>query len=74
MSQEQLTEWDVEIGYRLMGRVNKKAGRVVETATGKVGRTYNHESPVFGKIRVYTDDGEKLLCDPEKLIIKGFID
>jgi len=69
----ELTEWDIEIGNRLMGIPNKKAGRLVETKTGLTGRTYNHEELINGKVRVYTGKG-KLLCDPNTLKLKGFID
>lgn len=69
----ELTEWDIEYLNR-MAHGNKNAGRLVETKTGKTGRTYNHEEPVNGKIRVYLDDGGKMLCSPDKLKLKGYID
>lgn len=68
----ELTEWDIEQLNRF-AEGNKNAGQIVETKTGLIGRTYNHENPVNGKIRVYTDKG-KLLCDPNTLKLKGFID
>lgn len=55
------------------GNCNKNAGQIVETKTGLVGRTYNHEKLINGKVRVYTDKG-KMLCDPTTLKLKGFID
>lgn len=71
---DELTEWDVELGNRLAGGGNKKAGMLVETKTGRTGRTYNSEELVNGKIKVWTVEGIKLLCDPNSLKIKGFID
>lgn len=50
----------------------KKAGTLVETKTGLIGRTYNNEELIGGKVRVYTDKGN-LLCTPETLKLKGFI-
>lgn len=52
---------------------NQKAGQLVETKSGLLGRTYNNENLVNGKVRVYTDKGN-LLCDPDTLKVKGFID
>jgi len=68
----ELTSWDIEQIDRLCNG-NKKAGQLVETKTGLTGRTYSHEGLINGKIRVYTDKG-KLLCDPNTLTLKGFID
>lgn len=68
-----LTEWDVELGNRLAGEGNKRAGMLVETKTGLKGRTYSNEDLVNGKVRVYTEKGN-LLCDPNTLKLKGFID
>jgi hypothetical protein len=51
----------------------KRAGQLVETKSGLVGRTYNHEALVNGKVKVYTSKGN-LLCDPSTLKLKGFID
>jgi len=53
--------------------LNKKAGRIVITKSGLIGRTYNHEDLINGKIRVYTSNG-KMLCTPNTLKIKGFVD
>ena len=53
---------------------NRNRGQLVETKTGKLGRTYNHESLVNGKVQVHCTDGSKLLCNPDNLILKGFID
>lgn len=71
---EQLTEWDIELGERLAGGGNKRAGMLVETKTGETGRTYSNEEYVNGKVKVWTATGKKLLCDPKSLKIKGFID
>jgi len=60
----ELTEWDVEQLERLVNG-NKNAGQLVETKKGLSGRTYSHEEYVNGKIRVYTDCGQKLLCSPD---------
>lgn len=56
-----------------------KPGYLVKTKTGKTGRTYHAEKMVNGKLKVhvmedYNLTGEKLLCDPKKLKIIGFID
>jgi len=49
------------------------SGRIVKTRSGLVGRTFNKEAPVNGKVVVHTDKG-KLLCRPETLTITGFVD
>ena len=57
--------------------MSKDAGYLVETKMGKKGRTYHREKLVNGKMVVYTEvDGKevKMLCDPEKIKIIGFID
>jgi len=72
MTKEQM-EWEFEQAERLFGGGNKNAGQIVETKTGLVGRTYNHETLINGKVRVYTEKG-KMLCDPTTLKLKGFID
>lgn len=69
----ELTEWDVEQLNR-EANGNKKAGKLVETKNGVLGRTYNNESLINGKIRVHCVDGKKLLCNPQNLTLKGFID
>ena len=72
MSQE-LTSWDIEYLERLMIG-NKNAGSIVETKNGVIGRTYSSESLINGKVRVYCDNGNKLLCNPASLTLKGYID
>lgn len=58
----------------------KDSGRIVETKSGKRGRTYNKKPLILGKVpvyleiapNVYSDKG--VLCDPKTLKIIGFID
>lgn len=69
-----LTPWDVEQLERLATGGNPKVGRLVETSKGVAGRTYNNEAEINGKVRVYCTDGSKLLCNPDSLKVKGFID
>jgi len=54
------------------------SGYLVETKTGKQGRTYHRVNKVNGKIVVYIE-GEagttvKILCNPETVKIIGFVD
>lgn len=70
---EEQMKWEFEQVEKFFGGGNKNSGKLVETKTGLVGRTYNHENLINGKIRVYTDKG-KLLCNPTTLKLKGFID
>jgi len=72
MTEEQ-QKFEMEQAEMLMVGINKKAGYIVETKKGLIGRTYHHENMVNGKTRVYTDKGN-LLCDPQTLTIKGFAD
>jgi hypothetical protein len=59
---------------------NKKSGYYVETKGGKRGRTYSNEKLVDGKVKVTLEterfkfNGETILCDPNALILKGFLD
>lgn len=69
----ELTEWDIEQLNRFE-QGNRNAGKLVETKTGRLGRTYNNENLINGKVAVHCTDGSKLLCDPNTLILKGFID
>ncbi len=57
-----------------MKKNNNNAGMLVETNTGKRGRTYSHEEYINGKIKVHLFNGDKILCSPEKLKVIGFID
>lgn len=60
--------------------MKKNPGLIVETKTGKIGRTYKKKGLINGKVPVYVEIGDKLysetamLCDPKTLIQKGFID
>ena len=61
-------------------------GRLVTTATGLKGRTYNSDHLVNGKVVVYLEDDEglpvvdekgkpkKLLVDRTKVRFRGFVD
>lgn len=69
----ELTKWDIEQLNRYE-QGNRNAGTLVETKKGLLGRTYNNENLINGKVRVHCTDGSKLLCDPKSLTIKGFID
>lgn len=69
----ELTEWDIEQLDRMVNG-NRNAGTLVETKTGVIGRTYNKDKTINGKVLVYCTNGQKLLCSPNNLIIKGFID
>ena len=69
----ELTEADIHFANNVM-LPNKKAGLLVETKFGKVGRTFNSDGLKDGKYLVYCIDGSKMLCKPENLTIKGFID
>ena len=73
MINDEEMNFDLRLMESFMGIPNKNSGRLVETKKGLTGRTYNHEDLINGKIRVYTDNG-KLLCDPETLKLKGYID
>ena len=53
------------------------SGYIVETKTGKKGRTYHRNNFVNKKTIVYMEvDGKeiKMLCDPKSLKIIGYID
>jgi hypothetical protein len=59
--------------------MKKRPGKIVRTKSGKIGRTYSDEKLHFGKVRVYIMKeyeltGEKLMCDPESLVVVGYID
>lgn len=69
MKSEENPLWDADRYFEK----NKNAGRIVETKSGLVGRTYNIEEPINGKLIVHTEKG-KLLCSPETLTLKGFVD
>ncbi len=58
----------------------KRPGYLVETKSGKKGRTFHDKGEVNGKIPVYLEEkpfvySEKaILCEKESLKLKGFID
>lgn len=56
----------------------KQSGYYVETKNGKFGRTYHSDPLINGKQPVYVrnDSGtfDKILCDPDTLKLKGYID
>jgi hypothetical protein len=59
----------------------KNPGLIVETKTGKIGRTYNKKGLINGKVPVYVESDDKssysdiaILCDPKTIIQKGIID
>jgi len=57
--------------------MSKDAGYLVETKSGKKGRTYHRDKLLNGKMVVYAEvDGKevKLLCDPQTIKIIGFVD
>lgn len=59
--------------------MSKNSGNIVETSSGKVGRTYNSKGLVKGKVPVYLQDGENysdkaILCEHATLKFIGFID
>jgi hypothetical protein len=57
--------------------MSKDSGYLVETKSGKQGRTYHREGLVNKKMVVHLDvDGKdvKMLCDPKSVKIKGFVD
>lgn len=58
-------EWAVE--------GNSGSGYLVEAKSGK-GRTYHNKKLVNDKVQVFLADGRKMLCDPTKLKVIGFID
>jgi hypothetical protein len=72
MTDEEM-DWEFECAERLMGEGNKNAGQLITTQSGLIGRTYNKDPQVDGKIMVYTPKGN-LLCRPETLTLNGFID
>ena len=57
--------------------MSKDSGCLVETKTGKQGRTYHREGLVNKKMVVHVEvDGNdiKMLCDPHSVKIIGYID
>jgi hypothetical protein len=57
--------------------MSKDSGCLVETKSGKQGRTYHREGLLRKKMIVHLDiDGKdvKMLCDPKTVKIIGYID
>lgn len=57
--------------------MSKDSGYLVETKTGKKGRTYHRDTKVNGKTVVYVEiDCKiiKMLCDPETIKVVGYVD
>ena len=55
--------------------MSKTAGYLVETKTGKKGRTYHREGLINKKMIVHVEEMElPLLCDPKTIKIVGYID
>ena len=57
--------------------MSKDAGYLVETKTGKKGRTYHKEKKINKKTVVHINiDGKdvKMLCEADSLKIIGFVD
>lgn len=57
--------------------MSKDSGYLVETKSGKTGRTYHREGLVNKKMVVHVDiDGKdvKMLCDPKSIKIIGYAD
>lgn len=48
-------------------------GRIVKTKSGQ-GQTNNDDEPINGKIKVYLEDGKKILCNPKDMEPIGFWD
>jgi hypothetical protein len=57
--------------------MSKDSGCLVETKSGKIGRTYHREGLVNKKMVVHIEeDGKtiKMLCDPKTIKITGYVD
>jgi hypothetical protein len=57
--------------------MGKDSGYLVETKTGKKGRTYHRESRVNDKVIVHIEEDNKqikMLCDPITINVIGCID
>ncbi|MDH6354699.1 hypothetical protein M2132_001028 [Dysgonomonas sp. PH5-45] len=57
---------------------HQNSGYLVLTKSGLSGRTYHKDELINGKQPIYVkyenNKDLKLLCDPESLTVKGFID
>ncbi len=57
--------------------MGKDSGYIVETKSGKQGRTFHREALVNKKMIVHLDENGKeikMLCDPKSVKIIGFVD
>ena len=55
--------------------MSRNSGYLVETKSGKEGRTYHNKGLINGKVPVYIEGEEKpILCEPLSLKLTGFID
>jgi len=57
--------------------MTKDAGYLVETKSGKFGRTYHREERINDKVVVHVEiDGKvvKMLCDPKTIVTTGYVD
>jgi hypothetical protein len=73
---DELTEDDIWFCKRTANGY-AESGYLVTTKTGLKGRTFHKDELINGKQPVYVEkDGKplKMLCDPETLIINGYID
>lgn len=70
---DEALEFEFEQLNTFAGLNDAKKGYIVETKKGLIGRTFHSDPLVNGKQPVYVENG-KLLCDPETLTVKGFID
>lgn len=53
----------------------KNPGYIVETKTGKIGKTYHREGLINKKTVVHVEGMElPMLCDPKSLKIIGYFD
>jgi hypothetical protein len=59
--------------------MSKDSGYLVETKTGKQGRTYHREDLLKGKVIVHVEEkvnnqNINYLCDPQTIKIIGYVD
>lgn len=60
--------------------MGQNSGYIVETKSGKKGRTFHNKGMINGKIPVYLErdkfkyESNAILCDPQTLKTIGFID
>lgn len=57
--------------------MSKDSGTLVRTKSGKEGRTYYRENLVNGKLIVHVEENGKtikMLCDPKKVELIGYVD